>query len=62
LHHQTRFTIGVAFNPNGRNLPALVARLRKKFTAGAHFAMTQPIYDPVRFDQMHQAVSAEATG
>lgn len=57
LHHQTRFTIGVAFNPNGRNLPALVARLRKKFTAGAHFAMTQPIYDPVRFDQMHQAVA-----
>jgi homocysteine S-methyltransferase len=57
LHGQTRFTIGVAFNPNGRNLPGLVARLRKKFACGAHFAMTQPIYDPARFDQMLPAVA-----
>ncbi len=54
LHHKTRFTIGVAFNPNGRNLAGQLARLKKKFASGAHFAMTQPIYDPARFDLMHQ--------
>jgi homocysteine S-methyltransferase len=52
LGRRTRFTIGVAFNPNGRNLAGQVARLRKKFLCGAHFAMTQPVYDPGRFDQM----------
>lgn len=52
----THFTVGVAFNPNGRNLAGQVARLRKKFACGAHFAMTQPIYDPERFDQMVPAV------
>lgn len=57
LHGRTHFTIGVAFNPNGRNLPGLVNRLRKKFACGAHFAMTQPIYDRTRFDQMLPAVA-----
>jgi homocysteine S-methyltransferase len=52
LGRRTRFTVGVAFNPNGRNLAGQVARLRKKIACGAHFAMTQPMYDPVRFDQM----------
>jgi homocysteine S-methyltransferase len=53
----TRFTIAVAFNPNGRNLPGQVARLRKKFTCGAHFAMTQPVYDAERFHQMAAATA-----
>jgi homocysteine S-methyltransferase len=57
LGRRTRFTVAVAFNPNGRNLPGQVARLRKKFNCGAHFAMTQPIYDPYRFDQMCDAVA-----
>ena len=52
LGRPTRFTVGVAFNPNGRNLPGQVARLRKKVACGAHFAMTQPVYDAERFDQM----------
>jgi homocysteine S-methyltransferase len=52
LGRRTRFAVAVAFNPNGRNLPGQVARLRKKFNCGAHFAMTQPIYDAERFDQM----------
>jgi homocysteine S-methyltransferase len=55
LGRRTRFTIAVAFNPNGRNLAGQVARLRKKVACGAHFAMTQPIYDPVRFQQMLEA-------
>ncbi len=52
LGRPTRFVVGVAFNPNGRNLAGQVARLKKKVLAGAHFAMTQPVYDPERFDQM----------
>lgn len=57
LGRPTRFTIGVAFNPNGRNLTGQVARLKKKFHCGAHFAMTQPVYDPARFDQMLEATA-----
>jgi homocysteine S-methyltransferase len=48
----TRFTIGVAFNPNSRSLAGHVTRLRKKVACGAHFAMTQPIYDLERYRQM----------
>jgi methionine synthase / methylenetetrahydrofolate reductase (NADH) len=58
LGQPTRFVVGVAFNPNGRNLPGQVARLRKKVLAGAHFAMTQPVYDPHRFDEMTEALRA----
>ncbi len=57
LGRRTRFTVGVAFNPNGRNLAGQVARLRKKVACGAHFALTQPVYDPARFGQMLQATA-----
>ena len=52
LGGKARFTIGVAFNPNGRNLAAVVDRLRRKAATGAHYALTQPIYDFLRYDQM----------
>jgi methionine synthase I (cobalamin-dependent)/5,10-methylenetetrahydrofolate reductase len=58
LGEKTHFAIGVAFNPNGRNLPGQVARLRKKFALGAHFAMTQPVFDGDRFDQMLEATAS----
>jgi homocysteine S-methyltransferase len=58
LGEKTNFSIGVALNPNGRNLPGQVARLRKKFALGAHFAMTQPIFDAERFDQMREATAS----
>ncbi len=58
LKGRTHSTIGVAFNPNGKNLAGQVERLRKKFACGAHFAMTQPVYDPQRFDQMVQVTAA----
>jgi homocysteine S-methyltransferase len=59
LGSATTFTIGVAFNPNGtaRHLAHHVERLRKKVRAGAHFAMTQPIYDPTRFPEMMRATA-----
>jgi methionine synthase / methylenetetrahydrofolate reductase(NADPH) len=54
LGRRTHFTVGVAFNPNMRNLRGQVTRLRKKVTFGAHYALTQPIYDPPRFEQMRR--------
>ena len=42
----TNFTIGVAVNPVADDLDAEIVRFRAKIDAGAHFAMTQPIFDP----------------
>jgi methionine synthase I (cobalamin-dependent)/5,10-methylenetetrahydrofolate reductase len=42
----TNFTIGVAINPVADNLDEEIARFVSKIEAGAHFAMTQPIFDP----------------
>ncbi len=42
----TNFTIGVAVNPVADDLDSEIDRFRAKIEAGAHFAMTQPIFDP----------------
>ena len=42
----TNFTIGVAVNPVADDLEDEIARFRAKIEAGAHFAMTQPLFDP----------------
>src|SRR5207253_5331219 len=42
----TNFTIGVAVNPVADDLDEEIARFVSKIEAGAHFAMTQPIFDP----------------
>jgi methionine synthase / methylenetetrahydrofolate reductase(NADPH) len=42
----TNFTIGVALNPVSDDLDAEIARFHAKVEAGAHFAMTQPLFDP----------------
>jgi homocysteine S-methyltransferase len=51
---QTRFAVGVAFNPgdNDRKLNHELNRLKKKIAAGAHYALTQPVFDPRRFEAM----------
>ena len=41
----TDFLIGCAFNPTARDLPREKDRLGQKLEAGAHFVMTQPVYD-----------------
>jgi methionine synthase / methylenetetrahydrofolate reductase(NADPH) len=46
LGGQTNFTIGVAVNPVSDDLDAEIARFHAKVEAGAHFAMTQPLFDP----------------
>ncbi len=42
----TNFTIGVAVNPVAENPDEELRRFAAKIEAGAHFAMTQPIFDP----------------
>jgi methionine synthase / methylenetetrahydrofolate reductase(NADPH) len=42
----TNFTIGVAVNPVADDPAEEVRRFEAKVEAGAHFAMTQPIFDP----------------
>jgi methionine synthase / methylenetetrahydrofolate reductase (NADH) len=46
LGGQTNFTIGVAVNPVADDLDVEIARFHAKVEAGAHFAMTQPLFDP----------------
>src|SRR5258707_4221176 len=45
----TNFTIGVAVNPVADDLDAGIARFHAKVEAGAHFAMTQPLFDPAHW-------------
>ena len=42
----TNFTIGVALNPLADDLDRETERFFAKVEAGAHFAMTQPLFDP----------------
>lgn len=41
----THFAIGVALNPTAEDLDEELRRFEQKVEAGAHFAMTQPIFD-----------------
>src|SRR5438132_5003421 len=45
LKAQTRFIIGCTFNPNAKNLDSQVNRIERKVSAGAQYAMTQPVFD-----------------
>jgi 5,10-methylenetetrahydrofolate reductase len=46
LGGRTNFTIGVALNPVADDLDAEIERFQSKIDAGAHFAMTQPLFEP----------------
>lgn len=45
----TNFTIGAALNPVADDLDLEIERFYAKVEAGAHFAMTQPIFDPAHW-------------
>src|SRR5271156_5803757 len=47
----TNFTIGVAVNPLAKNLDEELRRFTLKVEAGAHFGMTQPVFDPEHWEQ-----------
>ena len=47
----TDFTIGVAVNPTAEDMDREIERFQAKIDAGAHFVMTQPIFDPAQWDE-----------
>mgnify|MGYP003340511900 CR=1 FL=1 len=51
------FVIGVAFNPNSKNFDAQVKKLERKMERGAHFVMTQPVYEKSMIRKMKEALS-----
>ena len=50
------FVIGVAFNPNSKNFDAQVKKLARKMERGAHFVMTQPVYEKAMVRKMKEAL------
>jgi len=45
LNGRTNFIIGCAFNPNALNFDSQLKKLESKLAAGAHYVMTQPVFD-----------------
>jgi methionine synthase I (cobalamin-dependent)/5,10-methylenetetrahydrofolate reductase len=56
----TNFTIGVAVNPVSENLDEELRRFEAKIEAGAHFAMTQPIFDPEHWSAFLKKLGGKA--
>jgi methionine synthase I (cobalamin-dependent)/5,10-methylenetetrahydrofolate reductase len=46
----TQFTIGVAMNPTAEDMAREIERFEAKVEAGAHFVMTQPIFDLAQWE------------
>jgi methionine synthase I (cobalamin-dependent)/5,10-methylenetetrahydrofolate reductase len=55
----TSFYIGVAVNPSAEDLKREVERFREKVENGAHFAMTQALFDIEYLDRFLDAVGGE---
>ena len=56
----TNFTIGVAVNPLAEDLDEELRRFHAKVEAGAHFAMTQPIFDAEHWEQFLKRMGGKA--
>lgn len=56
----TNFTIGVAVNPVAEDLDQELRRFEAKVEAGAHFAMTQPIFDPEHWHAFLQRLGGKS--
>jgi len=50
------FVVGVAFNPNSKNFDAQVKKLERKMERGAHFVMTQPVYEKTMIRRLKEAL------
>ena len=61
LGGQTNFTIGVALNPMADDLDNEIARFQQKIEAGAHFAMTQPLFDPQHWHSFLKKLGGKPT-
>jgi methionine synthase I (cobalamin-dependent)/5,10-methylenetetrahydrofolate reductase len=52
IGQRTSFLIGAALNPTAPDLDCELDRFARKLEAGAHFVMTQPVYDADLFSQV----------
>jgi homocysteine S-methyltransferase len=59
IGRQASFSIGCAVDPTRQDLAHEAERLKAKLAAGAHFVMTQPIYDPAVWFRFLAAFGAE---
>ena len=50
------FVVGVAFNPNSKNFDAQVKKLERKMERGAHFVMTQPVYEKTMIRKLKESL------
>ena len=56
----TNYTIGVALNPTAEDLDYEIRRFYAKVEAGAHFAMTQPLFDPAHWEAFLQRIGGKS--
>src|SRR5438477_6657758 len=56
----TNYTVGVAVNPTAEDLDYEIQRLFAKVEAGAHFAMTQPLFDPEHWHVFLQRIGGRS--
>jgi methionine synthase I (cobalamin-dependent)/5,10-methylenetetrahydrofolate reductase len=56
----TNFTIGVALNPVAEDLDHEIKRFFAKVEAGAHFAMTQPLFDPAHWQAFLERIGGRS--
>jgi methionine synthase I (cobalamin-dependent)/5,10-methylenetetrahydrofolate reductase len=56
----TNFTIGVALNPVADNLEEEIQRFFAKVEAGAHFAMTQPLFGPEQWEAFLKRIGGKS--
>lgn len=54
----TSFSVGVALNPNVRNIQSQTGKLVRKIEAGAAYALTQPIFAEERLDALESSLEA----
>jgi homocysteine S-methyltransferase len=60
LGGSTNFTVGVAVNPTAEDLDYEIQRFFAKVEAGAHFAMTQPLFDPEQWRLFLQRIGGRS--
>jgi len=59
---RTSFSIGVALNPNVKSVRGQINKLKRKMDAGAHFALTQPVFTMERIEMLMELLEKEGIG
>jgi len=59
IGHPTRFAIGVGVNPVAIDLEQEIRRFEWKVDAGAEFAITQPVFDPVQLERFFDRIGGK---